>query len=244
MRKLILLIAAIALASFAIFALRDPVAFRRSFVMQTQMDESRPGVFLRSDLDSQKGDAFLSDLALGQALAREFFGTLEADPIVAFADQTILKERFAVGNPFASSYFHNASILVVIAPRGNNPDVMAHALAHAEVKHRLGEKVFEQLPAWFDEGVCTQLDHREFLSAAVLEEQEAKAIPIPSYSIMAEPEWFQGVDGEDHLVFAKREVRRWIRLVGREGVLTLLDRVAAGEDFMTVYRGLELDAGA
>lgn len=239
MRKVLLLLASLALLSFALIALRDPVAFRRGFVMQMQMNEWQEGVFMRSDLSAEKSHAFLDDLALGKSAAMDFFQTLKCEPLVAFADNKVLKERFAVGNPFASSFFHKSDILVVIAPRGNNPDVLAHALAHAEVKHRLGADVFSRLPAWFDEGLCTQLDHRAFLSPEVMDAQEAEGVSIPSYLTMADPAWFQGDDGEDHLVFAKREVRRWMRLVGQEGVLSLLERVAEGEDFMTVYRSLE-----
>jgi len=242
MRKMLLLVAILTLLGFAAFAFNDPVAFRRSFVMKMQMEEMTAQVFLGKDLPAKKSDAFLEDLSAARIVAADFFGTLQADPVIAFADHRDLKEQFAVDNPFASSYFHYADILVVIAPRGNNRDVLAHALAHAEVKHRLGADLFAELPAWFDEGLCTQLDRREFLSDAVLQAQEAQGIPIPSYTVMSDHEWFLGPEGEAHLVFAKREVRRWLQNVGPAAVPVILQRVAEGEDFMSVYRVMETEA--
>jgi len=240
MRKTALLLASLALIGFTVFAFRDPVAFRRSFVMQLQMEEREPQIFFGTDLAEPQALAFLRNLGVAQKAADNFFGSRRAHPIVAYADHKELKDRLAVGNPYASSYFHFSDILIVIAPRGNHPDVMAHAYAHAEVKQRLGEEVFAQLPAWFDEGLCTLLDQRKFLSDATLDAQEAEGIEIPSFATMEQADWFLGPEGESHLVFAKREVRRWYRLVGQQGVLQLFERVAAGEDFLSVYHELEL----
>ena len=242
-RTVVVLLLGVLMLAFALYAASDPTAFRRDLAMRWKMEVVEEQVFARKDLPAEKRNRLLQQLHQAQESNDAFYGERRATPVVAFADNGPLKESLAVGNPFAATFFHRGEILAVVTPRGLNGEVMAHMLSHAEIKQRVGAEVFESLPAWFDEGLATLLDHRDFLSDATLDQALADGITLPTLESMAPREWFQGPDGQDHLVQAKLEVRRWYRIVGQQGVVQLLDRLAQGDDFDSAYREEEAAAG-
>ncbi|MGB0952877.1 MAG: hypothetical protein ACPG31_06610 [Planctomycetota bacterium] len=241
--SVVALLTGVGLLLFTLYAASDPAAFRRDLTMQWKMEAIEADVFARTDLPKAKRASLMEQLQQARAANDAFYGTRRAAPTIAFADNAALKESLAVGNPFAATFYHRDGILAVVTPRGLNGEVMAHMLSHAEIKERLGAEVFETLPAWFDEGLATLLDDRPFLADAALDAKEAEGVETPPFEVMAEREWFVGTDAEAHLVLAKLEVRRWYRLVGQQGVVQLLDRLAAGEDFERAYREAEAAAG-
>lgn len=242
-RSVVALLLGILLLLFVGYAASDPAAFRRDLAMAWRMEVAEEGVFARKGLAAASRDKLLAELAHAREANAAFYGERRARPTVALADNASLKESLAVGNPFAATFFHRGEILAVVTPRGLNGEVMAHMLSHAEIKHRLGEEAFATLPAWFDEGLATLLDDRDFLSDTTLDAALAAGTVVPPLADMAPREFFVGADGQDHLVLAKLEVRRWYRLVGQDGMLRTLERVAAGEDLVTAYRAAEAAAG-
>jgi len=43
---------------------------------------------------------------------------------------------------------------------------------------------------------------------------------------------------------SKAEVQRWFALVGRNGLLRLIENISTGQDFARRYRAIEAGAGA
>ncbi|MGE6116539.1 hypothetical protein ACLHZU_10615 [Aeromonas salmonicida] len=50
---------------------------------------------------------------------------------------------------------------MIIGPKGQNVDVIAHEWLHAEIQHRVGFfRFLKEIPVWFDEGAALTLDYR------------------------------------------------------------------------------------
>ncbi|MCU7988797.1 MULTISPECIES: hypothetical protein [unclassified Shewanella] len=51
---------------------------------------------------------------------------------------------------------------IIIGPKGQNVDVIAHEWLHAEIQHRVGFfRFLKEIPVWFDEGAALTLDYRK-----------------------------------------------------------------------------------
>lgn len=238
MRKLMrvgLALLTVCLLALTLTALFAPESFRRDLVMRFSLEEREPGIWCRPDLSVVDFAAWMDVLEQGRQQAAPFCpqGIVPTADII-FADNGELKEKLAVGNPFAKSLFHRDEVLAMIGPRGNNPDVIAHLLVHVAIKEAVGEARFAKLPIWFDEGVAAQADSRPFLSPAAL---EALPGPVQSFAPDTQPELerFLGKEGEKQLALAKRQLSQWqqSRIPGAEWAL--LRAFAEGGEFLTLY---------
>ena len=51
---------------------------------------------------------------------------------------------------------------IIIGPKEQNVDVVAHEWLHAEIQHRVGFfRFLKEIPVWFDEGAALTLDYRK-----------------------------------------------------------------------------------
>jgi len=89
------------------------------------------------------------------------FGTPQSQPVVYFFDQENALWPLKV-NQFGSTSFLGYKTCIGIGPHGQNVDVVAHELMHAEIAYRAGFwGRATQIPVWFDEGLAMQVDYRE-----------------------------------------------------------------------------------
>ena len=242
-RTLSSILSGILLLGFVAWVTQDPTAFRRDWTLRLRMEQVEPGVYARPGQAVDLRSGLLAELRSAELATQQFFGSRLARPTIALADAPALKEYLAVGNPFAATFFHRDGILAVVTPRGLNAEVMAHMLAHAEIKHRIGEAACARMPAWFDEGLSTLLDERPFLQDNALDAKAAALKGMPDMHALTGREAFVGSEGEANLVLAKLEVRRWHRIVGQDGVVGLLEALAGGAEFQAAYRAAEAAAG-
>ncbi|GAB3929378.1 hypothetical protein [Larkinella terrae] len=155
----------------------------------------------------------------------------------------------SLGTPWGDSW-------VIINPYGRNPDVLAHELCHDELFTRLGWlKTQRQIPQWFNEGLALMIDQR-FTSATDslgrydefhdhwLEQSHGQQIVLKLDELKSMPDFFSGDENRVMLAYmtAGREVSRWLTLVGRQGLVKLVEAVQKGDDFETVYQRLENEA--
>jgi len=236
--RLGLLAIILGLLGFTAFAIDAPESFRRELIIRWELEELRPGLWCRAELPPAQCEELIQVLAAAQIRAAAFRGQALDMPRVVYADSAALKAKLAVGNPFASSIFHLGKVLAVIGPRGADVDVVAHLLLHAEIKNLLGKKRFAELPSWFDEGIAAQVDRRPFLR------EEALATlppPMEAFSPTARlgQQAFMGRNGEHQLAVAKRQLAAWLQNRPASAPWNLLQRMAAGEDFVALYTAAE-----
>ena len=89
------------------------------------------------------------------------FGIMQSEPVIVFFEKQDSFWPLQL-NKYGSASFLGSKTCVVIGPKGQNVDVIAHELMHAETEHRVGYwRRWLEVPIWFDEGLAMQVDHRE-----------------------------------------------------------------------------------
>jgi hypothetical protein len=202
------------------------------------MHEVAPGVLVRDGLPAARERVFADLAVAGHARAEAWFGPLRNRATLVFVHDEALKRSIGVLQPFAWNPYQEENRRVYIGPKGLSVDLVAHGIAHAEIKERLGLDLWPELPAWFDEGLATQCDERPFLQPDALGALDAT--DAAAMASLVAHEAFTGDQGEKHLAIAKREVTRWLRAAGgRPAADALLDALRGGESFASAYARLE-----
>jgi len=164
----------------------------------------------------------------------EIFGEPQSIPIVVFFNSSTSFWPFRL-NEYGSTQFIGAKTCVFIGPKGQNVDVIAHELMHAEIADRIGVWAkFTDLPTWFDEGLAMQVDFRPEYDVAGGTNFEAQSVrALRSASEFFVPDSKQLTN---NYASAKAEVALWIERVGYSHVYAQLERMRRGELFEIVAR--------
>lgn len=172
---------------------------------------------------------------------RQFFGELFSSPIVIVASTPELMNRYGQpGNRTAVTHLAFGTASVVIGPDGANIDVVAHELLHAEVAHRIGWWCREmRLPVWFDEGLAMQVDDREAFGEQAWMARTDAGATAPDVTQLNTQRSFFTENSWVHYATSKHEVARWMKVVGRDGLLQLLRDLKDGRSFTDSYQSIE-----
>ncbi len=170
-----------------------------------------------------------------QARARivQTFGASRSRPMVAFLEDTQAFWPLRINEHGSAATLANC---VVIGPKGQSVDVVAHELMHRELSERVGLwRELTTIPTWFHEGVAMQVDHRPrylLQPGQVYETGLDGAVD----SLRSVRQFNRGDDEEitQHYRFAKAEVARWLEQVGPAHLYAHLERIRAGESFRDV----------
>lgn len=158
------------------------------------------------------------------------FGSVESKPIIVFFDHPEVFGPFRL-NAYGSTQFIGSRACVMVGPKGQNVDVVAHELMQAEIHHRVGYlKRFMQLPTWFDEGVAMQVNYRPQYSLSPEDSQSTAYVrDLTSSSTFSR--------GDDQALTrnyasAKHEVATWLTTVGPASLYSRLQRMRHGHSFI------------
>ncbi|GAB3906493.1 hypothetical protein GCM10028803_38910 [Larkinella knui] len=155
----------------------------------------------------------------------------------------------SLGTPWGDSW-------IIINPYGRNPDVLAHEMCHDEIFTRLGWLTTQrQIPQWFNEGLALMIDQRFTTATDSLRRYEefhdqwqqqslGQQIVLQLNELESLQDFFSGNTNRVMLAYmtAGREVSRWLSVVGRQGLVTLVEAIQKGEDFEAVYQQIERSA--
>lgn len=179
-----------------------------------------------------------ADQARYQQLTREArariaatFGPVSAEPILVFFSRPEGFGPFRL-NPYGSTPFIGSRACVLVGPQGQNVDVLAHELMHAELHHRVGYRQrWLEIPTWFDEGVAMQLDYRPRYALPPEAVAGGDVRSLSSFSA------FFGGDEQRvvrNYAAARRVVAAWLEKVGAASLYAHLERLSKGESFAEV----------
>jgi len=138
--------------------------------------EVLPNVFVAKDESRDAQD--LEFLNYGAVRVRDMFGDMIAAPTMILTSDKNESDKFFASDT-ATSHFSPFSNCLVIGPKGQNIDVVAHELVHAEIYSRLGWLTqLLKMPRWFEEGVSLLVDFREpYLPENIsMDEAEVQAV--------------------------------------------------------------------
>jgi len=145
---------------------------------------------------------------------------------------------------------------ILLSPRGLNWHFLAHEWSHDEIRSRLTFGAWLRLPQWFDEGLAVAISeapehseaHWDFLVETNVERPTRKEL----LTFKTLSQWLDAVhhygetknaernaNGEPEIrpvyTAAGHEVRPWLRRVGSQGLIELIERLNNGEEFEAVY---------
>lgn len=179
-------------------------------------------------------------------------GSVQARPVHVFCFTDTCYQSFGGGRPKAKSFGDHYTL---IGPAGLTTGFVAHEWWHAELFYRLGLSSRLKVPTWFDEGAAVWVSADEArYGEAMYQRVLAQGITPPTLDEIATLDSFNAAVGRygDHLwankppdavtvVYptAAREVRRWMRIVGINGLRELVGRLEHKEPFEAVYADLE-----
>jgi uncharacterized protein YccT (UPF0319 family) len=178
-----------------------------------------------SEVDQQRFAQLTRDARLR---IESTFGAVESKPIIVFFDQTNGFGPFRL-NAYGSAASIGSRTCVMVGPKGQNVDVVAHELMHAEFDHRVGFLKSLQLPTWFHEGVAMQVDYRPQYSLSPQDAQNTAYVRD-----LTAPSTFN--EGDDQALTrnyasAKHEVASWLSKVGPTSLYSRLKRMKDGQSF-------------
>lgn len=221
----------------ALVFIANHAALRRAAYLRWRMHEAAPGVFVKDGLPAEREREFLDLVTAGRARATAWFGPLRNGADVVFAHDLATKGDLGLEQPFAWNPAAEGNARLYVGPRGLSVDLVAHGIAHAEIKERVGLDLWSAVPAWFDEGIATQVDWRPYLQPEALPAPEAPG--SAALRALADHEQFRGMEGEENLARAKAEVTRWLAAAGGPPAFdALAAALRAGESFDAAYARL------
>jgi hypothetical protein len=188
--------------------------------------EREQSVYFAPGMDGEQRSAFVVALKAAKRRVIGMYGSLRGTPTVVATDLTSW-DRFAPNATGATHYHPTGSTTVVIGPNGQNVDVIAHELAHAEFVARVGYwRVQLCVPTWFDEGLAVQLDQRPlYTERAFVQRRQAGLRLVPLSQLAARASFFAGSkeDVRQHYAHARLAIERWRALRGDRATRQFVD---------------------
>jgi hypothetical protein len=228
MHKFLIAMFAVVLASVTTFAFALPGPTACLLIGVADLHKLSDGSLAtsESEVDQQRHVELTRD---ARARIESTFGTAESNPILVFFDQPDGFGPFRL-NAYGSTQFIGNRACVMVGPKGQNVDVVAHELMHAEIHHRVGYLAyFLQIPTWFDEGVAMQVDYR---SRYLLSPQDAQNTAYVR-DLTTGSTFFKGDDQAltRNYASAKHEVASWLSKIGSISLYSRLQRMRDGQSF-------------
>ncbi len=161
------------------------------------------------------------------------YGQMVSTPNIIVSSTEKRSARFLPGPlPPGATYSLPWGQYIPIAPNGNDINVMAHELVHAEVYHRLGFiKSLRSLPVWFNEGVAMQVDYRQEKAWTYIMEGHE----LPSVSSLETTQQFFSGDRALNYAAAKVEVSAWLSSPSYSNLYDFIAEIRSGKDFYELY---------
>ncbi len=118
-------------------------------------------VFLSPDIPSDRVRELSQLVDSARQRLAGVYGAPVAKPWILIASDAGTARKWG-GNETGAMHRMPWCSCIVLGSLGQNVDVMAHELLHAEMQHRTGLwRFLREIPVWFDEGAALTLDYRE-----------------------------------------------------------------------------------
>lgn len=216
------------------------LAFFNSHVLACMMvsshdfNEIGENIYADKLLNETEQNDLLHNLTEAKSRILAHYGDVVAKPKIIFISSQERAEKYGLisKEPGMSRTFPWQHY-IVISPEGNNVDVIAHELVHAEIAKRLGyiNYIFS-LPVWFNEGAAMQVDYRKKKIWAYI--QEGRELPaVSSFKSWRD---FSTGDRALHYAAAKVEITSWLTSDTNRGLYNFLDEIENGEGFDKIYK--------
>ncbi|MGB2739094.1 hypothetical protein [uncultured Pseudoalteromonas sp.] len=193
----------------------------------TDYEQVAPNIFALPSVENI--EEVLRSILDGRQRVDSTFGEMIAIPKIVIVANKVEANNFGA-NSTATAYYTPMGTCIILGPKGQNVDVTAHELTHAEVGQRVGWLThWLEIPVWFNEGVALIVDHRKpFLIENIDISQEA----IGSVKQLKSGRgFFGGTNTHENYVASRMAVNNLEPLQ----LYQKLERVRNGESFESVF---------
>ncbi len=199
------------------------------------LEQSQPNVFVERGMPQQARDHVAEILSQARVRVRDFYGRTDGNPRILVCASQSCYQHIGGGGTRGKSYY---DAVLILSPRGTDPVIASHELAHIELHNRIGfiRFVSGAIPSWFDEGLAVVVsDDPRYLAPVGAADRclvDADG-PLPT----GMREWSRRAGADDQL-YAKAACRvsRWLaKKGGTAAVPRLLSQVARGTPFAQAY---------
>ncbi len=197
-----------------------------------------PGLYVQSGMPAALRTRSAESLAAAEQRVGAFFGGLQHPPrVLVCADDACY--RRAGGAPGTATAMAG-SLVLVVAPAAVNPVLIAEALAHVELRGRVGtwRMLTGAVPMWFEEGVVVLAADDTLYIAPKGGRDRCLAGPIPDMPVTPE-DWSSSLQQEGQVMYARSACQTDIWMESHGGppaVTALLAKLAAGQSFDSLYK--------
>jgi len=221
-RRRVILYLAIVVSIPVLSLLSMPGAVACVFIDQSRLVEYTNNRYSQSTDTNihERYDALLTD---ARQRVVNTFGSSNSDPLIIFFDSADAFPFFNP-NPFGSAQFIGNRACLFIGPEGQNVDVVAHELMHADIFNHIGPfKRWLHLPMWVDEGLAMQVDFRPQYQLNDI--SDAELIDVETWTTYRK--FFDVPDGNltRRYGIAKHHVAEWVESIGPDAVFDQLDQL-------------------
>lgn len=169
----------------------------------------------------------------------DFFGDAPPDPTLVLCTTRDCARAFGIGGNGLSI----ADLAVMVAPGGVTIGTLTHEMTHSRLHRTMGPRnlIRQPFPTWFDEGLATHVANHPRWSGIITPAHAAHIRQVRRFWQWDDAMRVLGV-GRAYRT-AAAEVARIEAVAGREGLLDLIRRAEAGEDFDTLLPASTGDRG-
>lgn len=159
-----------------------------------------------------------------------FFGDIPPQPGLVFCATSVCADNFGIGGNGLSL----ADVAVMVSPGGLTQGTLTHEMTHSRLHRKMGLRniVRQPYPTWFDEGLATHVADHPRWPGEVTREARRRILEV-RYVWQWDDAYRELGTGLAYRA-AAAEVAAIERQAGRDGLLELIARAEAGQDFETV----------
>jgi hypothetical protein len=216
-----------------ILAVTIPGAVACTLIKFVGLQSLPSGILVEPAIPAQEQASYLTLVSEARARIERTFGAPRAEPIVVFFEDPRVFGPLNI-NIIASTSYIPGRVCTLVGPKGQNIDIIAHELMHAELCERVGYwRRLAEIPVWFDEGVAMQLDLRPRF-----ELPQAEALDTAYVRQLDSPCRFYPPNDQQlihNYAAAKVEVAHWLDKVGAQTLYQRFECICNGERFSTVF---------
>jgi hypothetical protein len=184
--------------------------------------------FLEQDIINVK-----DSLRRGKIRVERTFGIMSSEPTIIVTNNEETARDYGA-NATGVTLTSPLGQCIVIGPNGQNTDVFAHELVHAELADRLGYYTkLTDLPTWFDEGLALSVDNREPYrrSNINLPNEDVEQVQQLFYA----DEFFANDSHTKNYQASKIAVSRILARMQPKGIYRRLEKMRYGNDFSVMF---------
>ncbi|SEG24070.1 hypothetical protein SAMN05444920_102313 [Nonomuraea solani] len=194
------------------------------------LTELEEGVYTEDGLSAQQKSQVRQTVTQSRELIAAFYGSRASSPTLLICLTEPCYTRIGGGKERGIAVLNRS---VMLSPKGINAAIASHEMSHVELHTRLTSGA--EIPQWFDEGLAVVVANDPRYLAP--ESASDRCLSAPTNPLPVTLEQWLSTASKDTNTYAKSacQVTRWLRdNQGRTGLLSLIDRLNAGEPFSSI----------